>query len=307
MRVLVTGAGGFVGQHLCRSLVEQGDETLALGGPAEPGTNGAVDVTDARALRRAIEAAKPDAVVNLAGFASVASSQRDPGGTFTVNTVGAVNLLAAVQEVAPRARVLLIGSSEVYGAVPSGSRADEESPLRPLSIYASSKLAAEIAGFQFHRGGGVAVIGARPFNHIGAGQRQSFVVPSFAAQLVAVRKGGAAPVLRVGNLEAVRDFSHVADVVDAYRLLLHRGEPGEAYNICSGEGRSIRSVLDRLIALAAVEVRIEIDPARLRPSDLPYLVGDPAKVQRLGWKPSRSLDDALRGALEHAEREAERP
>lgn len=306
MRVLVTGAGGFVGQHLCRRLVEQGDEAVALGGPAEPGSNGTVDITDARALRRAVEAAQPDAIVNLAGAASVASSQRDPAGTFAVNTLGAVNLLAAVQEAAPKARVLLIGSSEVYGAVPPGTRAVEESPLRPLSIYASSKLAAEVAGFQFHRGGGVAVIGARPFNHIGAGQRLNFVVPSFAAQIVAVRRGSAPPVLRVGNLEAVRDFSHVADVVDAYRILLHHGEPGEAYNICSGEGRRIRSVLERMIELASVEVRIELDPARLRPSDLPYLVGDPAKLLRLGWKPSRSVDDALRGAIAHAEREAER-
>ena len=208
-----------------------------------------------------------------------------------------MHVLAAAQQVAPRARLLLVGSSEMYGAVPPGTRATEDSPLSPLSPYASSKVAAEVAGLQFQRGPGLAVISVRPFNHIGKGQRRDFVVPSFAEQIAAVRSGRAAPVLRVGNLEAVRDFSNVTDLVAAYRFLLRRGEPGQIYNVCSGEGRSIRNLLDRMIALAQVEVRVEVDPARLRPVELPYLVGNPGKIRRLGWSPSHSVDEALLEAL----------
>jgi GDP-4-dehydro-6-deoxy-D-mannose reductase len=298
VRVLVTGAAGFVGRHLCDHLAASGDEPVPIGWPAG---ERAVDVTDANAVRRAVEAARPDAVAHLAGVSSVAASHRDPSHAFAVNVLGAVHVLAAVQEVAPQARVLLVGSSEMYGAVPPGSRATEEWALRPLSPYAASKVAAEVAGFQFQRARGLAVISARAFNHLGRGQRTDFVVPSFAEQIAVIRRGKGEPVLRVGNLEAVRDFSHVADVVEAYRLLLQRGMPGEAYNVCSGEGHTIRAVLDRLLALAGVQARVEVDPSRFRPTELPSLVGDSGKLQRLGWRPRRSLDDALRDALESAD------
>jgi GDP-4-dehydro-6-deoxy-D-mannose reductase len=303
MRVLVTGAGGFVGRHLCEHLAAHGDQPVPIGWPDTSREDGskAVDITDAAAVRRAVESAAPDAVVHLAGLSSVAASHRDPSRTFAVNALGAVNLMAALDQAAPRARVLMVGSSEMYGAVEPGSRVAESAPLRPLSPYASSKVAAEIAGWQFHRGRELAVVAARPFNHLGRGQRADFVVPSFAEQIAGIRRGRIPPVLRVGNLDAVRDFSHVADVVEAYRLLLQSGVPGEAYNVCSGEGRSIRDILQRMVELAGVEASIEVDPARFRPSELPYLVGDPGKLQALGWRPSRSVDEALRDALDHAE------
>ncbi len=305
MRVLVTGAAGFAGRHLCAALDAHGDEAVPVGWDDRSGPAGtsSVDVTDAAAVHDAVEAARPDAVVHLAGLSSVAVSHRDPARTFAVNALGAVHVLAAVQQIVPRARVLLVGSSEMYGPLREGTRAAEDAALRPVSPYASSKVAAEVAGFQFHRGRSLAVISARPFNHVGRGQRPDFVVPSFASQLASIRRGQS-PVLRVGNLDAVRDFSHVADVVEAYRMLLHRGHPGEAYNVCSGQGFSIRRILERMIELAGVEVRIEVDPSRLRPSELSYLVGDSSKLQRLGWRASRPLDDALRDALAQAEETA---
>jgi GDP-4-dehydro-6-deoxy-D-mannose reductase len=293
VRVLVTGANGFVGRHLCAHFRRLGDSVLEAHGP-----DASFDVTEAESVRETVEAARPEAVVHLAGFSSVAKSHQDPARAFAVNTLGAVH--AALRDLAPKARVLLIGSAEGYGPVPPGSRATEDFPLRPLSPYASSKAAAEIAGLQFHRATRLEVVAVRPFNHIGAGQAAHFVVPSFARQIAAIRKGEAAPVLRTGDLTPIRDFSHVADVVEAYALLARRGVPGEAYNVCSGEGRPIRGLLDEMLRLAGVDARVEVDPERLRPVEVPSLVGDPGKLRRLGWAPSRTVTDALREALAEA-------
>ena len=300
VRVLVTGANGFAGKHLCRHLLEQGDEVVeAHGQPVEAASRGlSLDVTDPAIVRAVVEEARPEVVVHLAGFSSVAKSHEDPGRAFSVNTLGPVHLLAALRDLAPRARVLLIGSAEMYGAIPAGVAATEESPLRPASPYASSKVAAEVAGFQFHRATGLQVIGVRPFNHIGAGQASQFVVPSFARQVAAIRGGRSPAVVEVGDLTVVRDFSHVDDVVEAYRLLALRGTPGEAYNVCSGEGHTIRSLLDQMLEIAGVAARIEVDRRRFRRVDAPNLVGDAAKLRKLGWAPSRTVRDALRDALD---------
>jgi GDP-4-dehydro-6-deoxy-D-mannose reductase len=300
MRVLVTGADGFVGRHLCAALRERGDEVHAFGGPTAAGGLPPLEITDPAAVARAVEAARPEAVVHLAGFSSVGKSHQAPALTFTVNGAGALNVLAAVRDGARAARVLLIGSGEMYGAVEPGARAAEDHPLRPLSPYAASKVAAEVVGMQFHRSYGVDVVCARPFNHLGAGQDPSFAVPAFAQQIAAIKAGRAEPVVKVGNLEAVRDFSHVRDVVDAYRLLLERGAAGTAYNVCSGTGRTIRQVLDRMIQLAGVEARVEVEAARVRPADLPSLVGDPSRLIALGWTPQRTVDGALAEALRAA-------
>ena len=301
MRVLVTGADGFVGRHLSRHLRAAGDEVIEAGGPQPDNAAKrpfAIDVTDAASVRAAIEEARPEAVIHLAGFSSVGKSYQEPGRVFAVNTVGTVHLLAALRDQAPGARAVVVSSAEVYGAVAAGTRATEEHPMMPLSPYAASKAAAEVACFQMHRSTGLAVICARAFNHIGQGQNPSFVVPSFALQLDAIRRGAAEPVIRVGDLSPIRDFSHVEDVVAAYRLLALRGAPGEAYNVCSGQGRTIQSLLEELVALSGVSARVERDEARVRPSELPSLVGDPAKLQRLGWSPSRTVTDALLDALE---------
>lgn len=300
MRVFVTGADGFVGRHLCAALRAAGDEVLEAHGPrAETVSSTALhlDISELDKVREAVAEAKPDAVIHLAGFSSVAKSHQNPPRVYAVNALGAVNLLTAVRESVPKARVLLVSSGEVYGPVPAGTRAAEETPRMPLSPYAASKAAAELAGVQFHRNYGMNVVIARPFNHLGAGQDPTFVVPSFAAQIGAIALGRIDPVLRTGNLDAVRDFSHVKDVVAAYQLLVTKGEAGQTYNVCSGEGRTIGSVLEEMLQLTGVQARIELDPARLRPSDIPSLVGAPDKLRALGWEPKLTLTDALRDVL----------
>lgn len=299
MRSWVTGADGFVGRHLAAAFREAGDEVLEAHGPAAAGGLG-LDVRDASAVAARVAEVKPDVVVHLAGASSVAASHVDPAGCLAVNVGGTLNVLAAVRTHAPSARVLLVSSGEVYGAVAEGVPVSEEAPLSPLSPYAASKVSAEVMGLQFHRAYGLDVVVARPFNHLGTGQAPGFVVPSFARQLVDIRAGRAAPVLKVGNLSPVRDFSHVLDVVEGYRLLLERGRAGEVYNVCSGEGRSIRAVLEALCRQAGVEVSVEVDPARVRPAELPWLVGSAGKLEALGWRRSRGLEEALAAVLAEA-------
>ncbi|HYH99217.1 GDP-mannose 4,6-dehydratase [Hyalangium sp.] len=300
MRILVTGADGFAGQHLCELLRAAGDEVVEAHGPRAEGMSSAAlnfDIADEAAVRAAMEKARPEGIIHLAGFSSVARSHGNPARVFAVNALGTVNLLTAARESAPEARVLLASSGEVYGPVPEGTRATEEQVLIPLSPYATSKRAAELAGQQFHHSYGLQVVVARAFHHLGDGQDPTFVVPSFAAQLRAIRQRKADPVLRVGNLDAIRDFSHVRDVARAYRLLLTAGVAGQMYNVCSGTGRTIRSVLEEMLVLSGLSVRIELDPARLRPSDIPSLVGAPDKLRALGWEPRHTVTDALRQVL----------
>jgi GDP-4-dehydro-6-deoxy-D-mannose reductase len=303
VRVLVTGANGFVGKHLCRHLREQGDDVVEANGPPPQGSGDrgtSLDVTDPANVRAVVEEARPEVVIHLAGFSSVAMSHAEPARAFAVNTLGAVHLLAAARDAAPKARILLIGSAEMYGLVAVGDRATEEHPLRPVSPYAASKVAAEVAGFQVHRATGLEVIGVRPFNHIGAGQAASFVVPSLARQIESIRIGEPRRILRVGDLTVTRDFSHVEDVARAYRVLALQATPGEAYNVCSGEARTIRSLLDEMLRLTGVSTRVEVDPARLRAAEVPSLVGNPGKLRNLGWTPQRAVQDALREAIEEA-------
>ncbi|HEY2409417.1 MAG TPA: GDP-mannose 4,6-dehydratase [Polyangiaceae bacterium] len=306
MRILVTGADGFVGRHLCRHLSRHKDEVLALTGVLHASASDlhadwhqAVDLTQSTAVMQAVAEARPEAVIHLAGFSSVGKSYQDPSQTYAVNTLGTVNLLAALQTHAPSARVIAVSSGEVYGAVRAGELANESHATAPINPYSGSKLAAEIACQQACHAG-LSLMIARPFNHLGRGQSGHFVVPALATQLVAsVGKPGRA-VIHVGDLSPVRDFSHVDDVVEAYRLLLERGESGQIYNIASGVGRSIAELLDELLRLANVDAQIELDRARLRPNEIPYLVGDPGKLRALGWQPTRSASDALAEVLAEA-------
>jgi GDP-4-dehydro-6-deoxy-D-mannose reductase len=295
VRVLVTGADGFVGPYLVRALQARGDAVVACGGPGGPD---GLEITDGPAVESRVRDARPDGIIHLAGVSSVAWSHEHPASTMQVNVIGAANLLEAARRHVPGARLLLVGSGEVYGAVAKEHRAVETDAIWPLSPYAASKAAAEILARQMAASYGVAVVLVRSFNHLGLGQSPGFVVPSLARQLLDAASGRSPPVIEAGDLSPVRDFSHVGDVVDGYLLLLERGTLGEVYNLCSGEGRSIRAVLDELQALLGTSVEVRVDPRRLRPVEIPWLVGNPAKAEALGWKRRRTVREALQELID---------
>ena len=302
-RVLVTGAAGFVGPHLARALAARGAivHGVGLGEPpagAPLASWTGVDLLAPAPLHEAVGRAAPDVVVHLAGQSSAARSFAEPAETFRANVLGTRGLLAAVRARAPRARVLIASTSEVYGPVAPGTRATEDAPTNPVSPYALSKLAAERAAAELAARDGLDVVIARPFGHAGPGQSPAFMLPAFAQQIAAIEAGRAGPVLRVGNLDVTRDLSDVRDVVEGYVALLERGAPGATYNLCRGEGVHLRALVGTLAGLARTPVRVEVDPARLRPADLPYLVGDPERTaQACGWRVTRPLETTLRDVL----------
>jgi GDP-4-dehydro-6-deoxy-D-mannose reductase len=291
MHVLVTGISGFVGPRFALHLLERGDRvsgTFLVDRPRFAGVEDVrlfeVDLLDAEGLARAVREAAPDAVVNLAGLSHVGESWKRPGDYFRVNVIGTENVLAA----AVGRPVVVASSAEVYGPVPEAEQPiTEVRQVDPQTPYALTKAAAERLAFS--RG---AVV-ARAFNFVGPGQSPLFALPAFARQLAAIEAGQGEGVLRVGNLAACWDFVHVDDGAAALRLLAEKGKPGEVYNIASGRAYSISDALDRLMAISGVGARIEQDPERMRPLDLPLLVGDAGRLRALGWEPRRTLDDAL--------------
>jgi len=305
VRLFVTGISGFVGSSLARAALAAGEQVCGIHLDGPPPIAGVeaweVDLADAGALSQAVARARPDAVLHLGGLSHVGGSWDRMADYFRVNVLGTENLLAAAAA-AEVGRIVFASSAEVYGAVPEDAvPIPEGRPVAPASPYALTKAAAE----RLALAAGAVVV--RSFNLVGPGQAATFALPSFARQLVAVERGEAEPVVRVGNLSARRDFVHVADGVAAYRLLAGRGEPGEVYNLATGRAVSIREALDRLIALAGVEAEVVVDPERMRPVDVPVLAGDPGKLAALGWRAERTLDDALRELLEEARGEAGEP
>jgi GDP-4-dehydro-6-deoxy-D-mannose reductase len=290
VRVLVTGSKGFVGHWLIAHLEASGDEVI--------GIDAEIDITDPTAIVDATRTAAPDAVCHLAAQASVGTSWENQADTYRVNTFGVINLLDGAAACARRPRVLLVSSSEVYGRVPADELpVPEDHPFAPVSPYAASKAAAEMVGLQAWLGGGLEVIRVRPFNHTGPGQGPNFVVPSLAKQVAEAAVSGAESLI-TGNLDAERDLTDVRDVVRSYRHLLVSGAPGQVYNVCRGKSVSIREVAERLLALAGLELPIVVDPARIRPSEIPDLRGDPARLHdATGWTPEIPLEETLRDVL----------
>lgn len=283
MSVLVSGAAGFVGTHLI----------AALGREARPLH---ADVRDAVAVREAVALAPPDAVVHLAASAAVSSSWSAPADTWHVNAIGTVNVLEGVREEAPAARVLVVSSGEVYGAareVPI----DENYPPLPLSPYAASKVAAEVAAGQAARAHGLDVVVARPFPHAGPGQSERFAVGSWALQLARLEAAGGG-TLRVGNLSVQRDLLDVRDVCRAYALLLDPAVQAGVYNVASGRAVELGDVVDTLVSMVDAPVEVVTDAARLRRVDIAVLVGDATRLRSAtDWEPTIPLETTLADTL----------
>jgi GDP-4-dehydro-6-deoxy-D-mannose reductase len=308
-RVVVTGAGGFVGPHLVAALRRIGGadvEIIATSKDAEThrllGPLAALDVCDGAATAAAIARWRPTHVINLAGLASAAQVAADPEAAWAAHLQGARNLGRAILAEAPSSWLFQVGSGLVYGASGrSGEPVDERTLLAPLDEYAATKAAADMALAALVPAG-LKCLRFRPFNHTGRGQSEAFVVPAFAMQVARIEAGLAAPILRVGNLDAERDLLDVADVVDAYALAIYGGDelaPGEIFNVATGRTRRVADLLDELLKLSRVEIAIERDPARYRVSDLPILVGDASRLRaKLGWAPRRALQETLLDVLE---------
>jgi GDP-4-dehydro-6-deoxy-D-mannose reductase len=312
MRVLITGLTGFVGSHLA-------DHLVARGGLEVYGTHrwrsrmdnveqlrGRVqfvecDLRDAGAVRRMLAQVRPARVFHLAAQSYVPTSWLSPSETITGNVLQQLNLFEAARDMGLDARFQIAGSSEEYGHVlPDEVPIREENPLRPLSPYAVSKVTQDVLAYQYWMSHRLHTVRTRGFNHTGPRRGEVFVTSSFAKQIVEVEKGLREPVIRVGNLEAIRDFTDVRDMVRAYWLALEHGEPGEVYNIASGRGYTIRQVLDTLLDLAHVKVEVQEDPARLRPSDVQVLLGDASRLRRIsGWEPTIPFDVTMKDLLEY--------
>lgn len=301
MKVLVTGAGGFVGGHLIPSLIEDGHEVVGTGASAASTGMRFLDIREPELIEAVVKDVKPDRVFHLAGQSSVSLSWQAPSLTYEVNAIGTHHLLDSLNRHVPECRVHVAASSDEYGKVPpEDCPLDESAPLRPVSPYAVSRVAGEWIARMYYESFGLHAVVTRAFMHIGPGQPPSFATADWARQIALAEAGKAEPVVKTGDLEAVREFGDVRDVVRAYRAVLEHGEPGDAYNVATGEPHRLGEVLDLLIDMAKVEIRAETDPAKLRPVDFPVLYGDAGKLaQATGWKPEYRLEDTLADLLEH--------
>ncbi len=315
MRFFVTGISGFAGSHLSEILLDRGHAVHGISRQIRSRSLEALherfgrrfpidavrpcDIRDGALLRETLRRVKPDGVFHLAGMAFVPRAAQEPMAAYEVNLLGSIEVLAAVREAAPEARVVLPSSGEIYGWVqPSELPIVETQPLRPISSYSVGKAAADLAGFQFFWSHGLDVVRARPFNHTGPGQSPDFVCSEFARAVAAAETGVGPRKLCVGNLDVERDFSDVRDVVRGYLALFEKGVAGEAYNLASGRAVAVRSILDRLLGESQVEITVETDPKKVRPKELQRIQASISKVSAAtGWQPEIPLEKTLSDLL----------
>ena len=298
-KALITGSQGFVGHYLRQELENNGYKVTGLDLQAGEGVV-AGDLLNGEQVQEIVAQVNPDAVFHLAGQASVAKSWSIPQKTVEINVIAAINLMEAVRAVNPACRMVMVGSSDQYGNLgAAGSKVTEDLAMNPQTPYAVSKLAQEEMARVYVRAYGMNICMTRSFNHGGAGQRKGFLIPDFASGIVAVERGEA-PCLRVGNLTARRDFTHVRDIVRAYRLIAEKGRSGEVYNVGSGITYSAQEILDKLCALANCPIPVEQDPAKMRPSDTPVICCDYSKLTKdTEWRPEEGIQVILEETLSY--------
>jgi len=311
MRVLITGITGFAGSHLADYILEHHPRVRVFGLVRWRSRMENIrhiqdridlfeaDLKDMTSLKKCLTEVRPDRIFHLAAQSFVPTSWTCPAETFAINAGGQINLFEAVLDLGLSPKIQVAGSSEEYGLVNSDEVPMKESnPLRPLSPYAVSKVAQDLLGWQYFKSYGLRVVRTRGFNHTGPRRGEVFICSNFAKQIAEVEKKKRSPVLYVGNLEAKRDFTDVRDMVRAYWLCLEKGEEGEVYNIGTGKTYSIREILDLLVSMSRVQVKVEVDPSRLRPSDVPVLLSDSSKFRELtGWEPRIPLEESLHDLL----------
>lgn len=300
MRVLITGAGGFVGQHLLNHLASA-DPGAELHGTVLHTRDGAhlaivchtVDLTVPNQVDALVSDLRPDRIYHLAAQASPRLSFQDPWGTLANNIQGQLNLILACREAGIQPRMLIVSSAEIYGPG-DGSAITEDAPLQPTSPYGVSKAAQDLLGLQYFLSDKLPILRARPFNHFGPGQREGFAAPDFAMQIARIEAGAQEPVLEVGNLSPQRDFTDVRDIVRAYRLIVERGKAGTAYNVASETARSIQEMLDTLLSFSRSKITVRVNPARFLPVDVPVRLGSAARLRAdTGWQPQIPFEQTL--------------
>ena len=310
MRLLITGITGFVGSHMAEYALAHGAEVFGSSRWRSRTENIEhlrsqiklieCDLRDLASVRGLLETAEPTHVVHLAAQSFVGASWQTPAETLSTNIISQVNLLEGIRRFTVAPRVLVAGSSEEYGFVcPDELPIRETNPLRPLSPYAVSKVAQDMMGYQYFMSYGLPIIRTRAFNHEGPRRGEVFVTSNFAKQVAEIEAGMREPTMSVGDLTPRRDFSDVRDIVRGYWLLLERGEPGEVYNLCSGRSWAIQQVLEFLLDQSRVKsIAVETDPARLRPSDVMILEGDPSKIRKAtGWEVEIPFERTLKDLL----------
>lgn len=313
MRVLITGITGFAGSHLADFLLAEHPDVQIFGTRRWRSRleniehlEGRIellecDLRDSTAVHTALQEVEPDRIFHLAAQSYVPASWRAPAETLSTNIVAQANIFEAVRALGQDPLVQIAGSSEEYGLVyPDEVPITESNPLRPLSPYAVSKVTQDLLAYQYFRSYGLRVVRTRGFNHTGPRRGEVFVTSNFARQIASIEAGKQSPIIRVGNLKAQRDFTDVRDMVRAYWLALEKGQPGEVYNIASGTAVTIQELLDGLLELSEVRVEVEIDPDRLRPSDVEILIGDSSKFSaHTGWEPAIPLAQTLQDLLDY--------